>query len=118
MQKNNWKEFQLKDFIDIKHGFAFPGKNITDQETDKILVTPGHFSLGGGFKNNHKKFYNADFPKEYLLKQDDLIVTMTDLSKKGDTLREYIFIDLYNLIMNKKLNDVQNYIKNIKLSDY
>ena len=84
--KSNWKEFKLKNLIEIKHGFAFPGKNITDQETDKILVTPGHFSIKGGFKNSHKKFFNKDFPEEYLLKKGDLIVTMTDLSKEGDTL--------------------------------
>ena len=86
MPKNNWKEFKLKELIEIKHGFAFPGKDITNQETDKILVTPGHFSVRGGFLNNHKKFFNGDFDKEYLLNGGDLILSMTDLSKEGDTL--------------------------------
>tara|TARA_B100000989_G_scaffold52001_1_gene34666 strand:+ start:3463 stop:4833 length:1371 start_codon:yes stop_codon:yes gene_type:complete len=86
MSRIDWKETQLGDLISIKHGFAFPGKNITDLETDNILVTPGHFNIGGGFKNVHKKFFNGDIDEEYILEEGDLIITMTDLSKKGETL--------------------------------
>ena len=86
MPRINWKETQLGDLISIKHGFAFPGKNITDLETDNILVTPGHFNIGGGFKNVHKKFFNGDIDEEYILEEGDLIITMTDLSKEGETL--------------------------------
>ena len=32
------------------------------------------------------QYYNAEIPPDYILKQNDLIVTMTDLSKGGDTL--------------------------------
>jgi type I restriction enzyme S subunit len=84
MQK--WKEYKLGDLIDVKHGWAFKGIFITPEPTDYILVTPGNFSIGGGFKSNKFKYYNGEFPEEYILEEGDLVVTMTDLSQEGDTL--------------------------------
>jgi type I restriction enzyme S subunit len=81
-----WKECKLGEFIDIKHGFAFKGKYITDEPTKNVLVTPGNFHIGGGFKSNKLKYFKGDYPCEYVLKENDVIVTMTDLSKEGDTL--------------------------------
>jgi len=76
----------LGNYIDVVHGYAFDGDGITDSENDPVLVTPGNFEIGGGFKSDNKKHYHGDYPPEYLLKPGDLIVTMTDLSVSGDTL--------------------------------
>ena len=82
-----WKKGKLGDVIAIKHGYAFKGAFITDQKTNKILITPGNFRIGGGFKEEKFKYYSSDdYPKEYVFGSDELIVTMTDLSKEGDTL--------------------------------
>jgi type I restriction enzyme S subunit len=70
----------LGDVCEIKHGFAFKGEFITDQENENILLTPGNFEVGGGWKYG-KKFYNGEIPENYVLKKNDLVVTMTDLSK-------------------------------------
>ena len=79
---------QLKDFIKIKHGYAFDGEQFSENETSKILVSPGNFKIGGGFQNNKPKFYNeeAEYKADYVLEAGSLVVTMTDLSKNGDTL--------------------------------
>ena len=85
--ENEWKEVKLGDFFKVKHGYAFKGKYITKEETADILVTPGNFHIGGGFKNTNNKYYNNDdYPESYILKTGDTIVTMTDLSKETDTL--------------------------------
>ena len=76
----------LGDYIRIKHGFAFKGDFITTDDNGIVLVTPGNFEIGGGFKEKKCKFFNAEYPKEFVLHAGDLIVTMTDLSKQGDTL--------------------------------
>lgn len=76
----------LGDYIRIKHGFAFKGDHITADDNGVVLVTPGNFEIGGGFKEKKCKYYSAEYPEEYVLKAGDLIVTMTDLSKQGDTL--------------------------------
>lgn len=83
---SEWKECNLGQFINIKHGFAFKGKYITEETTKDILVTPGNFHIGGGFKSSKFKYFKGEYPSEYVLKKNDIIVTMTDLSKDGDTL--------------------------------
>ncbi|MGC7561112.1 restriction endonuclease subunit S [Pasteurella sp. 22655_41Tandhals] len=77
---------KLSDFISIKHGFAFKGEFISTEENENCLLTPGNFAIGGGFKSDKFKFYTGDVPSDYILNSDDLIVTMTDLSKDADTL--------------------------------
>ncbi len=85
-KSTGWKEVRLGDFLDVKHGYAFKGQFITDQENNNILVTPGNFKIGGGFKSSKLKYFTGQIPQDYILKEDDIIVTMTDLSKNGDTL--------------------------------
>jgi type I restriction enzyme S subunit len=81
-----WKKIKLKEIIEVKHGYAFKGEFFSDFETENILLTPGNFKIGGGFNVNKFKYYTGDVPQEYILNSNDLIVTMTDLSKEGDTL--------------------------------
>jgi len=81
-----WRCLPLSEFISIKHGYAFKGEFFTDSPTSDILLTPGNFKIGGGFKRDKLKYYNGDVPSGYVLSESDLIVTMTDLSKEGDTL--------------------------------
>ena len=83
---SEWKEVKLVDFIKVKHGFAFKGIGITKKEAADILVTPGNFHIGGGFKSDKFKYFDGEYPEEYILKENDIVVTMTDLSKDTDTL--------------------------------
>jgi len=76
----------LRDYIIIKHGYAFKGQNISTIDNNVVLVTPVNFAIGGGFKEDKCKYFDAEYPDDYVLKADDLIVTMTDLSKTIDTL--------------------------------
>lgn len=77
---------QLNEFIKIKHGYAFKGDYISTENNGIVLVTPGNFCIGGGFKENKCKYFTGDYPKDYVLQPNSLIVTMTDLSKDADTL--------------------------------
>lgn len=77
---------RLGEVIAIKHGFAFPGGDFSDDPSFPSLVTPGNFAVGGGFKHAKPKTFAGDFPSEYRLASGDLVVTMTDLSKEGATL--------------------------------
>ena len=83
---DGWVETTLGKAIDIKHGYAFKGEFISLESNNKVLITPGNFKLGGGFKGDKFKYYTGDFPEDYILRPNDVIVTMTDLSKAGDTL--------------------------------
>jgi type I restriction enzyme S subunit len=77
---------RLGDIIEIKHGYAFSGEHIIEEDNNVVLVTPGNFKIGGGFQEKKCKFFDGEIPYDYLLKDGDFIVTMTDLSKTIDTL--------------------------------
>ncbi|MFM2612984.1 restriction endonuclease subunit S [Vibrio campbellii] len=83
---SNWPLHSLSDFINVKHGFAFKGEFFKVEHTTDLLVTPGNFAIGGGFKSDKFKFYKGPVPEDYVLSEGELIVTMTDLSKQADTL--------------------------------
>jgi type I restriction enzyme S subunit len=70
----------------VMHGFAFPGENIREDLPGDILLTPGNFAIGGGFKGDRFKYFDGEVPTDYVLSEGDLIITMTDLSKQADTL--------------------------------
>lgn len=80
------KEYRLGDIIDIKHGYAFDGDHIVQEDNGIVLVTPGNFRIGGGFQEEKYKFFTGETPDEDVLSAGDFIVTMTDLSKEIDTL--------------------------------
>ena len=84
--EGEWVQKSLSDLIDIRHGFAFKGAFIHEEECGDVLLTPGNFAIGGGFKNDKFKYYDGSIPEEYILNSGDLLVTMTDLSKQADTL--------------------------------
>lgn len=84
---DSWEVKNLGEYIKVKHGFAFKGEFISTEANNQILVTPGNFKIGGGYKLIQKKYYiGTDYPIDYIFSNEDLIVTMTDLSIAGDTL--------------------------------
>ena len=89
---SEWKKVKLGDVIEIKHGYAFSGEHIIEEDNDIVLVTPGNFRIGGGFQEKKCKYFDGDIPQDYILKSGDFIVTMTDLSKTIDTLGYSAFV--------------------------
>ncbi|SOD85896.1 restriction endonuclease subunit S [Streptomyces sp. Ag109_G2-15] len=83
---SEWTSHKLAELIDIKHGFAFKGEYFGEDPDGPILVTPGNFAIGGGFKEGKPKSYSGVIPEGFILSEGDLVVTMTDLSKAADTL--------------------------------
>ena len=83
---SEWSYKRLGDLVRIKHGYAFEGRYFTDIPRGSVLVTPGNFEIGGGWKEADRKYYAGPVPPGFALRKGDLIVTMTDLSKNADTL--------------------------------
>lgn len=83
---SEWKPVKLGSLFEVKHGFAFKGEFFRNQPLLDVLLTPGNFKVGGGYKNDKLKYYDGPVPEDYILKAGDLIITMTDLSKEADTL--------------------------------
>ncbi len=70
---------KLKGKIYVKHGFPFKSEYFAEKG-DLVVVTPGNFYEEGGFKRNAEKdkCYTHSFPKEYLLRKNDLVIAMTE----------------------------------------
>ena len=83
-----WHKVPLSSIISVAHGYAFAGEHFSDDETSRVLMTPGNFKIGGGIKIDKLKYYREEGPLDssYVLSPMDLTVTMTDLSKTSDTL--------------------------------
>ena len=94
-----WRVRKLNETAKVKHGHAFSGESFSEIETDLVLVSPGNFKLNGGFNFSKNKYYVGRYPKDYVLKENDLIINMTDLSKKGDTLGNTAIIPKFQNII-------------------
>ena len=71
------------------------------------MLTPVNFKLDGGikFEWTKQKYYTKDFPREYILRQGDLIVALTDLTQSCDILGAPAIIpdDKYFYLHNQRL---------------
>ena len=74
-----WVDLPLGDICNFKHGFAFKSEFFVDK-SKLILLTPGSFYEDGGYRDRGEKtkYYEGDFPAEYLVKKGDLLVAMTE----------------------------------------
>ncbi len=81
-----WPLVRLEDLVEIRHGYAFRGDLIREDAVGDVLLTPGNFRPGGGFTAAKMKYYDGPVPEDFVLRDGDLLVTMTDLSRDVDTL--------------------------------
>jgi len=82
-----WEINELSKLMKIKHGYAFKSNHFSTEETHNIVLTPGNVEIGGGFKRKWFRFYDDEpFPNEYILKNGDILISMTDLTPTAQTL--------------------------------
>lgn len=76
---SDWRQVQLREVVDISHGFPFSSEYFsTDGEF--TLLTPGNFYEEGGFRSagEKQKFFAGPIPDGYVLPPKTLIVAMTE----------------------------------------
>jgi type I restriction enzyme S subunit len=75
---DGWKKQHFGQLFEIKHGYPFKSEHFSIAGPF-ILLTPGNFYEEGGFKlKGQEKYYVGDFPSEYILQHDDLLIAMTE----------------------------------------
>lgn len=102
-------EVALGDIIDVKHGYAFDGQFFTE-EGQYILLTPGNCHETGGLRlrGEKEKFFVGEIPDEYLLREGDMLVVMTDLVNTAPILGGSFLIPEDNRYLhNQRLGLVQ-----------
>lgn len=82
MIPKGWCKSSFSKLFKIKHGYAFKGEFFQNEPNDNILLTPGNFHINQRLYFGKKtKYYNGDIPSDYVLKNNDLLIVMTDLTK-------------------------------------
>jgi type I restriction enzyme, S subunit len=83
----DWDVVKLEDYIHIKHGYAFQSEYF-NAVNGPVLLTPGNFLRNGGlyFNKRNTKKYTGDYPLDYVLNPNDLVIVMTDLSSLCEIL--------------------------------
>ena len=72
-------KIKLGEILRIKHGFAFKSENYV-KKSPYALVTLANISSENNFQFNEVKttYYGADFPKDFILEENDLIMPLTE----------------------------------------
>lgn len=70
---------KLGELLKVKHGYAFKSENYVEK-SQYALVTLANISESNNFQFNSLKttYYGTDFPSEFELKEDDLIMPLTE----------------------------------------
>jgi type I restriction enzyme, S subunit len=75
-----WVEKKLEDVCSIKHGFAFKSEFFTFEKSDYVLLTPGSFYEGGGYREQCEKtkYYVGKIPDGFILNKGNFLFAMTE----------------------------------------
>ena len=86
---SEWKETTLGSLINVKHGWAFKGEFLSESSFPKnIVVAIGNFNYSGGFRfeSTKKQEYIGEYPKDYELTSEDILLAMTCQTAGGEIL--------------------------------
>jgi len=86
---NGWPQIKLGRIVSIKHGWPFKTEFFEESGSgNPIVVSIGNFKYTGGFRfdSTKNKEYSGDYPKEYELLPNDILLIMTCQTEDGEIL--------------------------------
>lgn len=86
---SEWRVTRLADIIDVQHGWAFKGSQMSEElDEGAIVVAIGNFDYSGGFRfgSTRIKRYTGEYPEEYVLDTGDVLLAMTCQTSGGEIL--------------------------------
>ena len=86
---SEWQNTTLDKLISIKHGWPFKSEFTIDSYSgNPIVVSIGNFNYKGGFRFKETKLrgYIGEYPKEYVLSPNDILLIMTCQTEGGEIL--------------------------------
>jgi type I restriction enzyme S subunit len=89
MSPEDWQDYSVGDLVKIKHGWSFKGELFSDVLTGRpIVVNIGNFNYTGGFRfeSTRTREYVGNYPKEYELAPNDILLVMTCQTEGGEIL--------------------------------
>jgi restriction endonuclease S subunit len=93
----------LGKLIELKHGYAFSSEFFSDKRTEKILLTPGNFHINGTlYFGKNTKYYLGETNEEFHLKNGDLLIVMTDLTKDMNILGNSVILESSKIVLHNQ----------------
>ena len=91
-RQQEWKEYNLQDFIEVINGYSYSGKELVEES--KIgMATIKNFDRTGGFKEEGFKDIEPLKAKEgHYANKFDILVACTDLTQNADIIGNTIFL--------------------------
>jgi type I restriction enzyme, S subunit len=89
MRTDQWREVELADLIEVRHGWPFKSELFSSELTGlPIVVSIGNFRYSGGFRfdSTETKEYRGDYPRTFELAPGDILVVMTCQTEGGEIL--------------------------------
>ena len=84
--KNSSNFFYLKEITKLRKGLTYKSDDYSN-ETDGIpLLNLKSIERGGGFNENGIKYYGGIYKEEHFVKNDDLIIACTDITREGNVV--------------------------------
>ena len=81
---SEWIDSSLGELCDQRKGITYKSKDYCEEGTGFPFLTIKTFEKGGGFDPSGVKYYNGSFLPQDILKQDDVLIAVTDLTRAGD----------------------------------
>ena len=80
---DHWK---LEELIKTRKGVTYKSDDYSDEENGIPLLNLKSIERGGGFNTNGIKYYNGDYKEAHFVKNDDLIIACTDITRDGNVV--------------------------------
>lgn len=124
---DEWQKVPLNSFTNILGGYAFKSENLLNYKAKYQVIKMGNINNNTLNLEKNPSYLNTISQKEkpYLLKKDDIILTLTGTFGKKDFGYSYQIKDETNLLLNQRLavfkiinsNFSSNFLKYILLNN-
>ncbi|NGZ90739.1 restriction endonuclease subunit S [Psychroflexus maritimus] len=86
-----WEVKSLGDVLDFQRGISYRSSEIKDKE-GVPLINLNSFNLDGRYKNKGLKKYSGKYNKSKIVKANDLIIAITDVTRNADIIGKSFFV--------------------------
>lgn len=84
--KNNPDFFYLKEISKVRKGVTYKSEDYSNVTDGLPLLNLKSIEIGGGFNEKGIKYYNGKYKQEHLVKNDDLVIACTDITREGNVV--------------------------------
>ena len=106
-----WEKVKASEKIKLISGYAFKGKEFTDEPNEYIAIRMGNFKVGGGLKTDKSKYLvdHTSVREKFHLKHNDLVMVLSDVTREGLLIGNVGFVpnDGRNYYLNQRVSKVE-----------